>query len=99
VTQPKSGAGNLRADFSAGNGGAVDAVVKPPVEEEGNPNTDYYFFDAWIYWWWDFCGIFQSYLEEVSWLKSLLENTYNPAAWTTSYTVRTPDVSGGITFS
>jgi hypothetical protein len=29
-TQPKSGSysGNLRADFSAGNGGAVDAVVK-----------------------------------------------------------------------
>jgi hypothetical protein len=67
VTQPKSGAGNLRADFSAGNGGAVDAVVKPMEEEEGNPNTDYYFFDAWIYWWWDFWN-FQS-IWEVSCLK------------------------------
>jgi hypothetical protein len=37
TTQPKAGSysGNLVADFSAGNGGAVDAVVKPmSVQEE-----------------------------------------------------------------
>jgi hypothetical protein len=41
--QPKSGsyAGNLRADFSAGNG--ADAVVAGQCRfrRKGNPNTDY----------------------------------------------------------
>jgi hypothetical protein len=43
LSQAGSYSGNLVADFSAGNGGAVDAVVKQPmsVQEESNSNTDY----------------------------------------------------------
>jgi hypothetical protein len=46
TTQPKAGSysGNLVADFSAGNGGAVDAVVKQANVGSGGkvtPNTDY----------------------------------------------------------
>jgi hypothetical protein len=47
--------GNLVADFSAGNGGAVDAVVKANVGSGGKVTKYrlcYFVWFAWIYW----CG-------------------------------------------
>jgi hypothetical protein len=79
-TQPKAGSysGNLVADFSAGNGGAVDAVVTGQCRfrRKGNPNTDYVIsFDGSTCGWGLFCGIFSELSGGgVSRLKSLLEN-------------------------
>jgi hypothetical protein len=64
-TQPKSGsyAGNLRADFSAGNGGAVDAVVKQANVGAGGKVTQipimlFRLICVDLLAWVGFCGIF-----------------------------------------
>ncbi|MFT7395798.1 MAG: hypothetical protein ACI96G_000530 [Flavobacterium sp.] len=109
-TQPKSGsfAGNLRADFSAGNGGAVDAVVKQANVGAGGkvtPNTDYVISfdlrgstgeggDFFVEFFSELSGGGVSKAEIVTGKPHI-----TPVAWTNySYTVRTgSDVSGGIT--
>jgi hypothetical protein len=87
TTQPKAGSysGNLVADFSAGNGGAVDAVVAGQCRfrRKGNPNDYVISFDlrGSTGVGGDFCGIFSELSEEVfPRLKSLLKTTYNTSS-------------------
>ena len=110
ITQPKSGSysGNLIADFSAGSGGAVDAVVKQANLGAGGfakPNTEYIIS-------FDLRGaastggvFFAEFFSELSAggvsKAEIITGGPHPlsTSWTNySYTVRTgSDVTGGIT--
>jgi PKD repeat protein len=110
TTQPKAGSysGNLVADFSAGNGGAVDAVVKQANMGAGGtstPNTEYIVSfdlrgstgeggDFFVEFFSELSGGGVSKAEIITGKPHI-----TPTAWTKySYTVRTgSDVSGGIT--
>ncbi|MFT5242772.1 MAG: hypothetical protein ACI8QQ_000694 [Psychroserpens sp.] len=110
TTQPKAGSysGNLVADFGAGNGGAVDAVVKQANLGSGGtvtPNTEYIISfdlrgaageggDFFVEFFSELSGGGVSKAEIVTGRPHP-----TPAAWTKYiYTVRTgSDVSGGIT--